>query len=154
MNHMHTNPTLIQINTDNQIDYSELYRKQETKQLKKRLRKTRNTLLICGLAFIAGAGVFLMMPGTSFATKDLFLYFGLSSVMVLLSLYSNKQPFFSLVSALVVCVGFWGFEIFFNTTNELMVETSIHKLFIVSLLVWCFHSSREAEIIRRELHFS
>ncbi|HEX6170663.1 MAG TPA: hypothetical protein VFZ33_13275 [Chitinophagaceae bacterium] len=154
MNHMHTNPTLIQINTDNQIDYSELYRKQETKQLKKRLRKTRNTLLICGLAFIAGAGVFLMMPGTSFATKDLFLYFGLSSVMVLLSLYSNKQPFFSLVSALVVCVGFWGFEIFFNNTNELMVEMSIHKLFIVSLLVWCFHSSREAEIIRRELHFS
>ena len=58
MNHMHTNPTLIQINTDNQIDYSELYRKQETKQLKKRLRKTRNTLLICGLAFIAGASVF------------------------------------------------------------------------------------------------
>jgi len=154
MNHMHTNPTLIQINTDNQIDYSELYRKQETKQLKKRLRKTRNTLLICSLAFIAGASVFLIMPGTSFTTKDLFLYFGLSSVMVLLSLYSNKQPFFSLVSALVVCVGFWGFEIFFNNTNELMVETSIHKLFIVSLLVWCFHSSREAEIIRRELHFS
>ena len=154
MNHTHSNPTLIRINTDNQVDYSEMYRKQETKQLNKRLRKTRNTLLICALAFVAGAGVFWAMPQASFAINDLLAYLGLAALMILLSLYSNKQPFFSLVSALVVCVCFWGFEIFFNSTNELMVETSIHKLFIVSLLVWCFHSSREAEIIRRELHFS
>ena len=151
---MHTNPTLIQISPDNQIDYSEMYRKQETKQLNKRLRKTRNILLICALAFVAGAGVFWIMPETPFVIKDLLVYLGLAILMVLLSLYSSKQPFFSLVAALVVCIGFWGFEIFFNSTNELMVETSIHKLFIVSLLVWCFHSSREAEIIRKELHFS
>ena len=151
---MHTNPTLIQINPDNHIDYSEMYRKQETKQLNRRLRKTRNSLLICAAAFAAGAGVFWTMPEASFTTRDLLIYFGLVAVMLLLSLYSNKQPFLSLVSALVVCVGFWGFEVFFNSTNELMVETSIHKLFIVSLLVWCFHSSREAEIIRKELYFS
>lgn len=151
---MHTNPTLLQMNSEDQIDYSEMYRRQETKQLNKRLRKTRNSLLICAAAFAAGAGVFWTMPETSFTTTGLLIYLGLAAVMLLLSLYSNRQPFFSLVSALVVCVGFWGFEILFIGANELMVETSIHKLFIVSLLVWCFHSSREAEIIRKELHFS
>ena len=148
------NPTIYQRIADNHVDYSEMYRTQETIQLKKRLRKTRNILLICALAFVGGAGLFWIMPETSFTTKDFLVYLGLAGVMVLLSIYSNKQPFFSLVSALIICVGFWGFEIFLNNINELVIETSIHKLFLVSLLVWCFHSSREAEIIRKELHFS
>ena len=154
MNQPNKNPTLMQISADNHIDYSEMYRVQETIQLNKRLRKTRNILLICAAAFVAGAIVLWIMPETSFTVKNFLVYLGLAAVMGLLSLYSNKQPFFSLVSALLVCVGFWGIEIFLNNVNELLVETSIHKLLIVSLLVWCFHSSREAEIIRRELHFS
>ena len=154
MNQPEPNPTLYQKITDNHIDYSEMYRTQETIQLNKRLRKTRNILLICALAFVAGASVFWMMPETSFIAKDFLVYLGLAVVMILLSFYSNKHPFFSIVSALVICIGFWGFEIFLNNINELVIETSIHKLFIVSILVWCFHSSREAEIIRKELHFS
>ena len=154
MDQTEQNPILIQKMADNHVDYSEMYRTQETIQLNKRLRKTRNILLICALAFVAGAGVFWMMPETSFVTKDLFVYFGLAILMVLLSIYSKKQPFFSLVSALVICIGFWGIEIFLNNVDELLIETSIHKLFIVSILVWCFHSSREAELIRKELHFS
>ena len=154
MDQTEQNPILIQKIADNHVDYSEMYRTQETIQLNKRLRKTRNILLICALAFVAGAGVFWMMPETSFVTKDLFVYFGLAVLMVLLSIYSKKQPFFSLVSALVICIGFWGIEIFLNNIGELLVVTSIHKLFIVSILVWCFHSSREAELIRKELHFS
>ena len=131
-----------------------MYRTQETIQLNKRLRKTRNILLICALAFVGRRRRFWIMPETSFTTKDFLVYLGLAAVMILLSMYSNKQPFSLLVSALVICVGFWGFEIFLNNINELVIETSIHKLFIVSILVWCFHSSREAEIIRKELHFS
>ena len=154
MNQTEQNPTFYQRIADDHVDYSEMYRTQETKQLNKRLRRTRNILLICALAFVAGASVFWIMPETSFTTKDFFVYLGLATVMVLLSVYSNKQPFLSLVSALIICVGFWGFELFVNNLNELVIETSIHKLFIVSILVWCFHSSREAEIIRRELHFS
>lgn len=143
----------MQINTtNNHIDYSEMYRIQETIQLNKRLRKTRNILLISAVAFVAGAVVLLMMPATSFTTNNFLVYLGLSAIMVLLSFYSNKQPFLSLVSALFICVGFWGVEIF--NINDLVIETSIHNLFIVSLLVWCFHSSREAEIIRKELQFS
>ena len=154
MNQPDQNPTFYQRIADNHVDYSEMYRTQETKQLNKRLRRTRNILLICALAFVAGASVFWIMPETSFTTKDFLVYLGLATVMVLLSFYSNKQPFLSLVSALIICVGFWGFELFVNNLNELVIETSIHKLFIVSILVWCFHSSREAEIIRKELHFS
>lgn len=151
---MHTNPTLIQINPDNQVDYSEMYRFQETKQLNKRLRKTRNILLICALVFAAGAGILWTMPETPFDTNNFLVYTGLAGVMILLSLFSNKQPFFCIAAALVICICFWGFEIFFSNLEGLMVESSIHKLFIISLLVWCFHSSREAELIRKELHFS
>jgi len=154
MNHTHSNPTLIHINTDNQIDYSEMYRTQETKQLNKRLRKTRNILLICAAAFVGGAVILWIMPETSFTTKNFLVYSGLAGIMVLLSMISNKQPFFSIVAALVISACFWGFEIFFSDLDGLMVESSIHKLFIISLLVWCFHSSREAELIRKELHFS
>ena len=154
MDQTEQNSTLYQKIADDHVDYSEMYRTQETLQLNKRLRKTRNILLICALAFVAGAGLFWIMPETSFTTKDFLVYLGLATVMVLLSVYSNKQPFLSLVSALIICVGFWGFELFVNNLNELVIETSIHKLFIVSILVWCFHSSREAEIIRKELHFS
>ena len=154
MNQSTKNPTLMHITADNHIDYSEMYRIQETIQLNKRLRKTRNILLICALAFVGGAGVFWLMPETSFTTKDFLVYLGLAAAMILLSLYSNKHPFFSILSALVICVGFWGFEILLNNVDELVIETSIHKLFIVSILVWCFHSSREAELIRKELHFS
>ena len=154
MNQSEQNPTLFQKVADNHVDYSEMYRTQETKQLNKRLRKTRNILLICALAFVAGAGVFWIMPETSFTIKNFLVYLGLAAIMVILAMYSNKHPFFSIVSALVICVGFWGIEIFLSNINELVIETSIHKLFIVSILVWSFHSSREAELIRKELHFS
>ena len=154
MDQTEQNPILFQKIADNHVDYSEMYRTQETIQLNKRLRKTRNILLICGLAFVAGAGLFWIMPETSFTTKDFLVYLGLAVVMILLSFYSNKHPFFSIVSALVICIGFWGFEIFLNNIDELVIETSIHKLFIVSILIWSFHSSKEAELIRKELHFS
>ena len=154
MNQTEQNPTFYQRIADNHVDYSEMYRTQETKQLNKRLRRTRNILLICALAFVAGAGVFWIMPETSFTTKDFLVYLGLAALMILLSMYSSKQPFFSLVSALVICLGFWGIEIFLNNIDELVIETSIHKLFIVSILIWSFHSSKEAELIRKELHFS
>jgi len=154
MNQTQQNLTFYEKIADDHVDYSEVYRTQETIQLNKRLRRTRNILLICALAFVAGAGVFWIMPETSFTTKHFLVYLGLAAIMVMLSIYSNKHPFFSIVSALVICLGFWGIEIFLNNISELVIETSIHKLFIVSILVWCFHSSREAELIRKELHFS
>ena len=154
INQTKQNPTLLHKIVDNHVDYSEMYRTQETIQLNKRLRKTRNILLICAAAFVAGAGIFWIMPETSFTTTNFLIYLGLAGVMALLSMYSNKQPFFSIVAALVICIGFWGLEIFLNDFSNLLIETSIHKLFIISLLIWCFHSSREAELIRKELYFS
>ena len=154
MNQIEQNPTLFQKIADNHLDYSEMYRTQETKQLNKRLRKTRNILLVCALAFAAGACLFRIMPESPFTTKDFFVYIGLATAMVLLSVYSNKHPYFSIFSALIICLGFWGLEVFFNTADDLLIEASIQKLFIISLLVSCFHSSKEAELIRKELNFS
>jgi hypothetical protein len=154
MNQMQNNPTLFQKIADNHVDYSEMYRTQEMKQLNKRLRRTRNVLLICAAVTLAGAGVFWIMPETTFTTTDFLFYLGLAGVLILLSVYSNKQPYFSILSALIICIGFWGLEIFFNDMDSLLIETSIQKLFIISLLVYSFHSSKEAELIRKELHFS
>ena len=154
MNQTEQNPTLYQKIADNHVDYAEMYRTEETLQLNKRLRKTRNILLICAVAFVVGAGVFWIMPETSFTAKNFLIYLSLAALMILLSMFSNKQPFFSIVTALIICIAFWGMEIFLTNINGLLIESSIHKLFIISLLVWRFHSSKEAELIRRELHFS
>ena len=154
MNPSNKNPTLMQISTNNHIDYSEMYRTQETIQLNKRLRKTRNILLLSAASLVAGAGVFWFIPETSFATNNLFVYLGLAAVMIILSVYSNKQPYFSILAAFIICIVLWAMEVFFNNIESLLIEGSIHKLFIISLLVSCFHSSREAELIRKELQFS
>ena len=58
MNNIQKNPTFFQINSDEHIDYSEMYRNQETIQLNKRLRKTRNVLLASAAVFVLGAIVF------------------------------------------------------------------------------------------------
>ena len=149
-----TNPTLYQKIADTHVDYSEMYRSQETLQLNKRLRKTRNILLIAALVLIAGAAIFRTMPETSFTTKNFLAYVGLAGLIVLLAFYSNKQPYFSILTAFIACAGLWGWELVFYSIDSLLIETSIHKLFIISLLVWRFHPSREAELIRKELHFS
>lgn len=149
-----TNPTLYRKITDNHIDYSEMYRNQEMLQLNKRLRKTRFVLLISAAAIMAGGIVLSMMTESQFTVKNLTVYVGVAALMGILSLYSNKHPFFTVVAALIACIGLWGFEIFSNSMSELLVESSIHKLFVVSLLVWRFHPSREAELIRKELYFS
>ena len=154
MNMIETNPTLYQQLAENNVDYSEMYRIQETLQLNKRLRKTRNTLLLCAAVLIAGGAVLLMMPSTSFTIRNFLTYLGLASFIVVLAIYSSKQPFFSIVAALVVCLCLWGLEVLSNSLQGLVIETSIHKLFIVSLLIWRFHPSKEAEMIRRELLFS
>ena len=154
MSQTQQNPPFFHTINDNHVDYSEMYRTQEMKQLNKRLRKTRNILLICAFAIVGGAGVFSLMPETTFSTRDFLFYLGLAVVVLLLAVYSNRQPYISLLSALLICIGFWGLEIFFNDVNDLLIETSIQKLFIISLLVASFPSSREAELIRKELRFS
>ena len=149
-----TNPTLYQKISDNHVDYAEMYRIQETLQLNKKLRKTRNILLICALVLMAGAAILQAMPETPFTTTNVLVYSTVASLMVVLAFYSYKHPFFSIVTAFITCLGLWGWEVIFYELDGLLIETSIHKLFIISLLVWHFHPSREAELIRKELHFS
>jgi hypothetical protein len=141
-------------NTDQHVDYSEMYRTEEKKQLNKRLRKTRNILLICAIAVVAGAAIFWIMPLTGFVTKNFLIYLGLAGVLVFLTLYSNTHPYYSIVAALIICILFWSAEIIIGNTDDLLIEGSIQKLFIISLLVSSLHSSKEAELIRKELHFS
>lgn len=154
MNMIDTNPTLYQNLSDNSIDYSEMYRTQETFQLNKRLRKTRNILLITAAVLIAGGAILLMMPETTFTITNFLIYTGVAAFIMLLSFFTNKQPFFTVVISLIVCIGVWALDIFSDSMSGLIIETSIHKLFIVSLLLWRFHTSREAELIRKELYFS
>lgn len=154
MNQTKENPARFQISPENHLDYSEMYRTQERIQLNKRLRKTRIVLLICAAALLIGAVIFWSIPESSFTTKDLLINIGFAGIMLLLSAYSNKHPYYSVLAALLICLGLWGIEIVVNNAQDMIIEMSIQKLFIISLLVSCFHASKEAEFIRKELHFS
>ena len=139
---------------ESNIDYSEVYRTQEIKQLNRRLRKTRNILFASAIGVLGGALVFWMMNESSFSWKKFLLYLLLSVVLAVLGILSNKRPYKALVSALVICIGFWAVEVILSKTDDLLIEGAIQKLFIVSLLVSSLHASKEAELIRKELHFS
>lgn len=139
---------------ESDIDYSEVYRAQELKQLNKRLRKTRNILLASAAGVAGGALVFWIMQGNSFTGKKFLFYLLLSLGLVVLAIISKKKPYKALVSALVLCIGFWTAEVLLSKTDDLLIEGAIQKLFIVSMLVSCMHTSREAELIRQELQFS
>jgi uncharacterized membrane protein YfhO len=154
MDKLLTNPDQINLVKEPDIDYSEMYRTQEMKQLNKRLRRTRNILYICAIAVVGGALVFWMMKDSSFTTKNFLLYLALSVVLAFLGFISEKRPYKALVIALVICIAFWAVEVILNKTDDLLIEGSIQKLFIISLLTSSLHASKEAELIRKELHFS
>ena len=136
------------------IDYSVVYRQKEAKQLRKRLRKTRNILLIASLAFLLGGMLFELLPETSFTGKNLVFYIGMSALLALIALLSSKKPYAFLLFALMACIGFWGAEILLGNSDNLLVEGAIHKLSILSLLISGLHTSREAELIKKELNFT
>lgn len=136
------------------IDYSEVYRTQEVKQLNKRLRKTRNILFASAIGVAGGALVFWMMKETSFTGKKFLLYLALAVILAVLGFLSNKRPYKALVTGLFLCIAFWAVEVVLSKTDDLLIEGAIQKLFIVSLLVSSLHASKEAELIRKELHFS
>lgn len=140
--------------TNSGIDYSEIYKKQELKQLNIRLRRARNILLLCAVIIVGGAAVFWMMPHSYFKTREFTSYSILAFLFVLLALYSRKRPYISILSALVVSIMFWAVEIVLNNTDDLLIEGAIQKLTVVSLLVTSLHVSKEAELIRKELFFT
>ena len=140
--------------SENDIDYSAIYRLQENKQLTKRLKKTRNALFLSALTVLFGALVFWMMTNTIFTTNTFLMYLAFSAVLVLLGIYSDKKPFTALIIALFLCVSFSVIELFLNKADDLLIEGAIHKLFIISLLCFTLPSSKEAELIRKELKFS
>ena len=136
------------------IDYSEMYRNKERKQLKKRLRRTRNTLFICSIATIAGALAFWVMPEIAFFAFDFLIYAIVAIVLFGMALLSYKRPYAILLTALIMCLGLWAVEILTGKADNFLIEGTIQKLFIVSLMVSALHSSKEAELIKKELTFS
>ena len=136
------------------IDYSEIYRTQELKQLNKRLRKTRNILLLCAAIITGGALIFWSMTNSSFKTSDFLLYSSLAFILIILSFFASKRPYFCILFALVLCIFFWAAEIIIKNSDDLLIEGAIQKLTVISLLVTSLHASKEAELIRKELHFS
>jgi len=154
MNNHLADPTRTKTMKETDVDYSKVYRTEEMKQLNKRLKKIRNILYICSIAVLTGALLFWMMKDSYFTVKNFLLYLLLSVVLAFLGFISNKRPYKALVSALIICIAFGTVEVVLNKSDDLLIEGSIQKLFIISLLVSCLHTSREAELIRKELYFS
>ncbi len=136
------------------IDYSVVYREKEIKQLKKRLRKTRNILLIASIAFLLGGMIFRLMPDASFTTNNLMYYIIMSILLTCIAFLSKRKPYRYLLLALIVCIVYWGGEIILRNTDNLLIEGTIHKLSILSLLISGLHTSKEAELIKKELHYT
>lgn len=139
---------------ESHIDYAEVYRLQEKKQLEKRLKKTRNVLFLSSITVLGGASVFWIMTNTLFTYKNFLIYLVLSIILALLALFSKKRPYLALLTALILCIAVSAVEVILNKTDDLLVEGTIHKLFIITLLVFSLPSSKEAELIRKELKFS
>jgi ABC-type uncharacterized transport system permease subunit len=136
------------------IDYSEVYRKKELAQLQKRLKKTRNILFICACAILGGGLLFWIMPETQFYSRNILLYAALAGSFILLGLLSKAKPYKSLLAGLGICLAFWAIEILRGTSDDILIGGSVQKLIIVSLLISGLHASKEAELIKKELHFS
>lgn len=139
---------------EEQIDYSQIYKRQEAKQLNKRLKTTRIILLISATVTLLGGLVFWFMTEKSFSSKNLMFYTGLAFLFFLFSLLSKHKPYLSLITSLGLCISFWILEVVMGKSDELLIELSIQKLFIISIIVLGIPSSREAELIRKELNFS
>ena len=135
-------------------DFSEVYRKEEMKKLKVRIKKTRNILFISAIVLITGALLFWKMRIPAFTVTALLMYFILSVLFVCLGFLCDKRPYLSLVSALIICIVFWTAEIFLFQSDNLFLEGLIQKIFIISLLLSALNNSREAEYLRKELLFS
>jgi K+-sensing histidine kinase KdpD len=137
-----------------EVDYSEIYRREERKKLNTRINKIRNILYICAFALLIGGLIFWLMKIPAFTTKRLLMYFLLSIVVACLGFLCYKKPYTSVISALVICILFWSAELILNKTDNLFIEGFIQKIFVVSLLSSCLNFSKEAEIIRKELSLS
>src|SRR5687768_2713524 len=126
------------------VDYSEIYRKHEIKQLNKRLRRTRNTLFVCAFTSLAGGFLFWLMPETLFSGKHLLFYILVAFVFTGMAILSKTEPYKILLCSLFLSLVLWGVEIIWGKADIIFVEGSIHKLFIISLIISSIHSSREA----------
>lgn len=154
MNSSHKPERLQPVTEGDFVDYSVSYKKKEIRQLNKRLRKTRNILLFSAVAFMAGGVLFWVMPDPLFRSSSLYYYGFMTVLLLVLAVLSPNKPYRILVSALVLCLAYWGIEILMGNMDNLLIEGTIHKLCIISVLVSGLHTSREAELIKKELHFS
>lgn len=136
------------------FDYSDVYRKEEMKKLKTRIKKARNILFICALSIIAGALLFWKMEIASFTLKTVSKYFLLSVLIACLGFLCGKRPYLALISALIICIGFWLVEIIIIESDNLFIAGLFQKIFILTLLSFALNNSREAELLRKELLFS
>lgn len=136
------------------VDYSEIYRKHEMKQLNKRLRRTRNTLFVCAFASFGGGFLFWLMPETLFSGKQFLFYILVALVFAGMAILSKIEPYKIMLCSLFLCLVLWGVEIMWGKADNIFVEGSIHKLFIISLIIFSLHASKEADLIKKELYFS
>ena len=136
------------------VDYSEIYRKHEMKQLNKRLRRTRNTLFVCAFASLAGGFLFWLMPETFFSGKQFLSYILVAFVFAGMAILSKTGPYKILLGSLFLSLALWGLEIMSGKADSIFVEGSIHKLFIISLIISSLHASKEAELIKKALCIS
>jgi len=133
-------------------DYSVVYREKEIHQLQKRLRATKRSLMACSFIIIlAGIAFKLIFPAFEFI--QLFIYLVSALLFLGLSYYSRKKPYKSILWSMGLLIALWIADIALGK-SEMILEFNILKLILLTILIFSLKTSREAFIIRKDLHLS
>ena len=140
------------MNSSSAQDYAETFKKRENKELTKRLKKTKNALMICSAIFLLGGILFLFMSGAG-NFKNYLLHFVAALVYIILAGNSRKKPFSSILFGMLLVGFLWVITVLLKDT-EVLLRESLLNIFALSVLAFAIGTAREAEIIKKNLYLS
>lgn len=140
------------MNSSSAQDYAETFKKRENKELTKRLKKTKNALMICSAIFLLGGILFLFMSGAGHF-KNYLLHFFAALTFIILAGNSRKKPFSSILFGMLLVGFLWAITVLIKDT-EVLLRESLLNIFALSVLAFAIGTAREAEIIKKNLYLS
>lgn len=133
-------------------DYSVIYREKEVKELERRLDKTRTALVFSGASLMAAGVLFHFMDnGIDLLYMTMYLITG--ALLITLGTVSRRKPYRRLLLGVLFLAIFWVADVLMDE-SELILRDNGLKLLVLSILLLAMKPAKEAEIIKKDLHLS
>lgn len=145
-------PNLINMSGKTGMDYSVVYKNRELRQLQKRLKATKRSLLACSAVILLAAVIFSLMSSV-FTFTNITVYILSAIVFTAFAYYSAKKPYHAILWATGFLIILWIADITFGN-SEMIFEFNILKLILFAILMFSMKTAREAFIIKKDLHLS